>query len=178
MARSALARSLLPRRRAPLFAQSSLRSTTWHARHYSLQADDATDPRLRAVDASSLTIEKTATPKQLTPNEELVFGKHFTDHMLTMEWTAADGWLPPRITPYQNFSLDPATSVLHYAFTAFEGTKAYKDKDGHVRLFRPDMNMKRLNKSVARISLPTFEEAPVIDLIKKFVEVDSRFVPS
>jgi len=49
-----------------------------------------------------------------------------TDHMLTIEWTAAKGWLPARIIPYQNLSLDPATCVLHYAFTCFEGMKAYK----------------------------------------------------
>lgn len=98
--------------------------------------------------------------------------------MLTMEWTAADGWAQPRITPYQNFSLDPATSVLHYAFTCFEGTKAYKDKKGDVRLFRPDRNMKRLNKSAARIALPTFDEKPMIELIKQFVKTDERFVPS
>ena len=59
------------------------------------------------------------------------------DHMLSVEWTASDGWLQPRITPYQNLSLDPATCVLHYAFTCFEGTKAYKDKNGDIRLFRP-----------------------------------------
>ena len=46
--------------------------------------------------------------------------------MLTIEWTAAKGWLPARIIPYQNLSLDPATCVLHYAFTCFEGMKAYK----------------------------------------------------
>lgn len=46
--------------------------------------------------------------------------------MLTVEWTATDGWLNPKITPYQNLSLDPATCVFHYAFECFEGMKAYK----------------------------------------------------
>lgn len=32
--------------------------------------------------------------------------------------------------------------------------KAYKDAEGHVRLFRPDMNMARLNKSSARLGMP------------------------
>jgi hypothetical protein len=49
-----------------------------------------------------------------------------TDHMLTVEWTAAKGWAPARIIPYQNLSLDPATCVFHYAFECFEGLKAYK----------------------------------------------------
>lgn len=32
--------------------------------------------------------------------------------------------------------------------------KAYKDSQGHVRLFRPDMNMDRLNRSSARLGMP------------------------
>ncbi|KAK4993898.1 branched-chain-amino-acid transaminase bat2 [Elasticomyces elasticus] len=137
-----------------------------------LQADDATDPRLQAIDPSQLSISKTTTPKDLVPNEELVFGRTFT------EWTASEGWLAPRITPYQNLSLDPATCVFHYAFEAFEGMKAYKDKSGNVRLFRPDRNMARLNKSVARIALPTFDGKALTELISKFTTLEERFIPS
>ena len=90
------------------------------------------------LNASSVTIEKTGSPKELTPPPKLVFGHTFTgptfirfnadviDHMLTIEWTSAKGWLPGRIIPYQNLSLDPATCVFHYAFECFEGMKAYK----------------------------------------------------
>lgn len=96
---------------------------------------------------------------------------------MSLEWTASDGWLPPRITPYQNLSLDPATCVLHYAFEAFEGMKAYKDRNGNIRLFRPDKNMARMNKSAARIALPTFDGEAVIDLLKRFVKMEQRFIP-
>lgn len=143
-----------------------------------LIAPDADDPRLIKIDTSGLTIAHTQTPKPIVPNNELVFGRTFTDHMLSLEWTAQDGWLPARITPYQNLSLDPATCVLHYAFEAFEGMKAYKDKDGNPRLFRPDMNMRRMNKSAARIALPMFEQDKMIDLIKQLVKLDERFIPS
>lgn len=51
-------------------------------------------------------------------------------------------------------SLEPSSSVLHYAQTIFEGLKAYRDEDGKITLFRPDMNMKRMNRSAARIALP------------------------
>lgn len=147
-------------------------------RNYALQAADASDPKLSSIDASQLEITKTTTPRDLLPNDQLVFGRTFTDHMLSLEWTASEGWLKPRITPYQNLSLDPATCVFHYAFEAFEGMKAYKDKDGNVRLFRPDMNMARLNRSTARIALPTFDSEAMIDLIKKFVDMERRFIPS
>jgi branched-subunit amino acid aminotransferase/4-amino-4-deoxychorismate lyase len=48
---------------------------------------------------------------------------------------------------------------------------------GKIRLFRPDMNMARMNKSSARIALPTFDPVAMIDLIAKFAEVDERFIP-
>jgi len=98
--------------------------------------------------------------------------------MLTCEWTASEGWLQPRITPYQNFSLDPATCVFHYAFTCFEGTKAYKDKNGNVRLLRPDKNFARLNRSSSRIALPTLDGDKAIELLAKYVKMEERFVPS
>lgn len=50
--------------------------------------------------------------------------------------------------------MEPSSTVLHYAQTAFEGMKAYRDADGTVSLFRPDMNMKRMNNSATRIALP------------------------
>jgi branched-chain amino acid aminotransferase len=98
--------------------------------------------------------------------------------MLSVEWTASDGWFAPRILPYQNLSLDPATCVFHYAFECFEGMKAYKDANGVIRLFRPDKNMERLNKSSARIALPTFDGKALIQLIGELVKLDSRFIPT
>ena len=98
--------------------------------------------------------------------------------MLSIEWTASAGWLPPRITPYQNLSLDPATCVLHYAFTAFEGMKAYKSPlDDSLRLFRPMMNMTRMNKSAARIALPKFSHEGMIELLSQFLRLEERFIP-
>lgn len=98
--------------------------------------------------------------------------------MLSLEWTASEGWLAPRITPYQNLSLDPASCVFHYAFECFEGMKAYKDSKGQVRLFRPTKNMARMNKSSARIALPTFDSNAMIELIAKFASLEQRFIPS
>ncbi|ORY06491.1 aminotransferase [Clohesyomyces aquaticus] len=164
---SSFARSIVP--------QTSLALRCRRA--YSIHAEASVGTSIQEIDPSKLTVQKTTTPKDLLPPEELVFGRNFTDHMLSLEWTASQGWLAPRITPYQNLSLDPATCVFHYAFEAFEGMKAYKDKDGQVRLFRPDKNMQRMNKSAARIALPTFDGEAMIDLIGKFVKLDQRFIP-
>ena len=56
--------------------------------------------------------------------------------------------------------------------------KGYRTDDGSIRLFRPDKNMARLNKSVARIALPTFDGEALIDLIAKFCNMDKRFIPA
>lgn len=88
------------------------------------------------------------------PNEKLLFGHTFTDHMLEIDWTRDEGWAAPQINPYGPLLIDPAASVLHYGMECFEGMKAYKDASGTIRLFRPDMNMKRINKSMDRLGFP------------------------
>ena len=46
--------------------------------------------------------------------EDLVFGRTFTDHMLTVEWDADNGWNAPKILPYQDLKIDPSATSLHY----------------------------------------------------------------
>lgn len=58
--------------------------------------------------------------------------------MLTIPWNSETGWGHPKIQPYAPLALDPSSTVLHYAPTLFEGMKAYKNKEGVARLFRPD----------------------------------------
>lgn len=99
------------------------------------------------------------------------------DHMLTVEWNEKDGWLAPEITPFHNLSLDPSAIVFHYAFECFEGLKAYVDTDGKVRIFRPDRNMERMNKSADRICLPTFDKDTMLKLIGEFVKLEKDFIP-
>ncbi|CAN0342379.1 unnamed protein product, partial [Laminaria digitata] len=55
--------------------------------------------------------------------------------------------------------------------------KAYRDTDGNVRLFRPDLNIKRLNRSLARLRFPVVDEAVMIDLISKLVLEDADWIP-
>ncbi|KAH3900082.1 uncharacterized protein SCDLUD_004402 [Saccharomycodes ludwigii] len=129
------------------------------------------------LDASKVKITNVSTPSKPKPNDQLVFGRTFTDHMLTIEWTEEKGWDAPIIKPYGNLSLDPSTCVFHYAFELFEGLKAYRTPDNKITMFRPDKNMQRMNKSAARICLPTFESDELIKLIGKLIEQDKHLVP-
>jgi len=112
------------------------------------------------------------------PASSLVFGRTFTDHMLTIPWTAISGWGAPKIQPYGPLSLAPSATVFHYAQELFEGLKAYRDENGKVTMFRPDMNMKRMNTSAKRCALPTFNGEAVIELLKELVRIDKRWIPA
>ncbi|XP_013854064.1 branched-chain-amino-acid aminotransferase, mitochondrial isoform X6 [Sus scrofa] len=105
--------------------------------------------------AADLQLEMTREPhKKPDPSECLLFGKTFTDHMLMVEWNMEKGWGRPRIQPFQNLTLHPACSALHYSLQLFEGLKAYKGGDQRVRLFRPWLNMDRMLRSALRLCLP------------------------
>lgn len=48
--------------------------------------------------------------------DALIFGKHFTDHMLKIFWhKSLGGWQKPEITPMESIAIHPAAKVLHYA---------------------------------------------------------------
>src|ERR1700739_4104835 len=88
------------------------------------------------------------TPAE-TRAEKLVdpgFGRVFTDHMITARWSEGEGWHDAEIRARENFSIDPAVAVLHYAQEIFEGLKAYRNGNG-VSLFRPECNAKRFQDS-------------------------------
>ncbi|EPQ27248.1 uncharacterized protein PFL1_05171 [Pseudozyma flocculosa PF-1] len=133
---------------------------------------------LKRLAASELILERTNAPRTPPPSQSLVFGANFADHMLSIPWNSASGWAPPKIHPYAPLQLDPSAVIFHYAPSLFEGMKAYKDVNGKVRLFRPDMNMKRMNMSAARIALPTFDGEELTELIKKLVALDKAWIPS
>ena len=71
----------------------------------------------RSISLSRLTIEhqtNTTHFDQRPPNQDLVFGTTFSDHMLMVEWNQESQWSDPRIIPYQDLKLSPASSCLHY----------------------------------------------------------------
>jgi branched-chain amino acid aminotransferase len=108
---------------------------------------------------------------------QLKFGHTFTDHMLSIAWSAETGWSKPKIAPVAPLQLHPAAKVLHYSVELFEGMKAYKGQDGKIRLFRPDMNMARMSKSAARSSLPDFDKTEFMKCLKKLVSVERDWIP-
>ncbi|CAG2164081.1 unnamed protein product [Oppiella nova] len=108
---------------------------------------------------------------------QLVFGRSFMDHMFEINWNRDQGWGTPVICPIHNLSLHPSAKVLHYAQELFEGMKAFRGIDGKIRIFRPDMNMKRMRVSAERICLPDFDGNELIECMKKLIKIDADWVP-
>ena len=126
--------------------------------------------------------ELSSTPASAERRREILadpgFGKNFSDHMVTAHWTPERGWHAGRLSAYGPLSLEPATSVFHYAQAIFEGFKAYRHPDGSINTFRPDANARRFQRSAVRLALP---ELPVDDFIAAadlLIQTDRDWVPT
>jgi branched-chain amino acid aminotransferase len=108
---------------------------------------------------------------------QLGFGTRFTDYMLNMDYAPDRGWHNARIEPYANFSLDPATMVLHYGQGIFEGLKAYRREDGEVQLFRPEDNFDRFNHSARKLCMPEMDKNQVMAAMKQLLRLERDWVP-
>jgi branched-chain amino acid aminotransferase len=106
------------------------------------------------------------------------FGKYYTDNMVTIDWSEADGWSDAQLRAYGPITLDPATAVFHYGQEIFEGMKAYSQPDGTISLFRPDANALRFARSAARLALPELSVDEFIETITTLVKQDRKWVPN
>ena len=106
------------------------------------------------------------------------FGAFFTDHMATVRWNVERGWHEARLGAYQSFTLDPATSVLHYAQSIFEGLKAYQQPDGTIAAFRPEANAERFRTSARRMAMPELPDELFLGSLRELASADRRWVPS
>ncbi len=125
-----------------------------------------------------IKISKTTTPKQKPDQNNLGFGKIFTDHMFMMNYTEGIGWHDARIEPFHDITLSPACVVFHYGQEMFEGLKAYRGEDGKTRLFRPIMNARRTNSSNKRLCIPELPEEMFVEAVKAIVKIDEDWIPT
>jgi branched-chain amino acid aminotransferase len=105
------------------------------------------------------------------------FGNHFSDNMVTIDWTLESGWHDAVLRPYGPITLDPSAAVLHYAQEIFEGLKAYRRPDGTVWAFRPEQNAARFQRSAARLALPPLPAEDFLESLRVLVEADQAWIP-
>ncbi len=125
-----------------------------------------------------LQILPLSNPKPADFDEnQLVFGKLFTNRMFVMEYDTGKGWHSARIQPYGPFSLDPAAMVLHYSQEIFEGLKAFRRPDGQIGLFRPADNVARFNLSAKRLCMPEVDEQFLLNSMLELVKLEQDWIP-
>ena len=76
-----------------------------------------------------------------------------------------------------NISMSAFAGCLHYSIECFEGLKAFRGKDGKVRIFRPEENARRLQSSAASLFIP---EPPVelfVSMCKRLVKENIDYLP-
>ena len=109
--------------------------------------------------------------------DNLPFGRVFSDHMLVMEFENGE-WKTPEIKAFAPLQMHPATSVLHYGQTIFEGLKANRSESGDILIFRPDQNGIRFQESCKRMCMPEIPVDLFVECCRKIVEIDSNWIPN
>ncbi|PYN74500.1 MAG: branched chain amino acid aminotransferase [Candidatus Rokuibacteriota bacterium] len=125
-----------------------------------------------------IRISRATTKKPKPKDSELSFGTVFTDHMFVMDFQEEKGWYDPRVEPYGPFPLDPAAAVLHYAQAVFDGLKAFRGRDGKVRLFRPQKHVERLIQSSRRLCIPPLDPELALKSLVMLVGIEKDWVPA
>lgn len=86
-------------------------------------------------------------------------------------------WEKGELTEDATLHMSESSPCLHYGQQAFEGMKAYRTKDGSVRLFRPDQNAKRLQRTSDRLLMPQVPTDMFVDAVKQVVRANEEYVP-
>lgn len=108
--------------------------------------------------------------------ESLPFGYVKADY--NVRCTFRDGkWGPIEVSDSEYVSLHIAASCLHYGQESFEGLKAFRGKDGKVRVFRMDENAKRFIRSAEGISMEPLPEEIFKEMVRKVVKLNENLIP-
>lgn len=106
----------------------------------------------------------------------LNFGYFPTDYNVRCYFR--DGkWGQLEITTEQTIDIHMSATCLHYGQEAFEGMKAFRGKDGRIRLFRAKENAKRMRNSCEGIVMPPVPEELFLEAVDLVVKKNIDFVP-
>ncbi|MEQ9442173.1 MAG: branched-chain amino acid aminotransferase [Cyclobacteriaceae bacterium] len=108
--------------------------------------------------------------------QNIQFGKIYSDHMFIADFDGTQ-WGDLRIEPFENLSMSPAMSALHYGQSIFEGLKAYKSEAGEPLVFRPERNAARFNTSAVRMCMPELPEEIFMSGLRELVKLDQQWIP-
>jgi len=106
----------------------------------------------------------------------LGFGYMKTDFNVRCEYkNGAWGELEVHDTEYLNLHM--AATCIHYGQESFEGLKAFRGKDGKIRIFRMRDNALRMQDSSAGTMMAQLPVEMFEDAVVKAVKLNERFIP-
>ena len=106
----------------------------------------------------------------------LSFGYMRTDYNVRCYYR--DGkWGEMELCSEETLNIHMAATCLHYGQEAFEGLKAYRGKDGKIRIFRLEANAERLQSTCDGILMPKFPTELFREAVTKVVKANERFIP-
>jgi branched-chain amino acid aminotransferase len=107
-----------------------------------------------------------------------VFGRLFTDHMLSIDYTEAQGWSKPKIQPYGPFTIATTATSLHYGISCYEGISIVQNaKTSRPQAFRAEDNLKSFEESCDHLDMPKFSTVELLKCIKELVKLDESWFP-
>ena len=106
----------------------------------------------------------------------LSFGYMKTDYNVRCYYRNG-GWGDVEVSDSENITLHMAATCLHYGQEAFEGLKAFRGKDGKVRIFRLEANAERLQSTCDGIMMPQLPTEKFREMVIRVVKMNERFVP-
>ncbi len=86
-------------------------------------------------------------------------------------------WGKLEVSDSEYLNIHMAATCLHYGQEAFEGMKAFRGKDGKIRLFRWEDNAERMATSAAGILLAEVPKKLFKSAVQKAVKLNKDFVP-
>ena len=86
-------------------------------------------------------------------------------------------WGDIEVSTSDKIEMHIAATALHYGQEIFEGLKAFRGKDGKIRIFRPWENARSIRESARGILMAEIPEDKFIEMVTKVVELNERFVP-
>jgi len=106
----------------------------------------------------------------------LSFGYIPTDYNVRCYYR--DGkWGEIEVSQSEQVNMHIAATCLHYGQEIFEGLKAFRGKDGKIRIFRLEENARRLRESAKGILMAQLPEELFKEMVIKVVKLNERFVP-
>ena len=107
---------------------------------------------------------------------KLTFSYTKTNTILKTEFK--DGaWTPIASLTEDYLHFSAYAGALHYAIECFEGLKAFRGKDGRIRMFRPEENAKRLQRSAAYLGIAAPSTELFIEMCERCIKENEEFLP-